>query len=62
MKKIPSKKLSLSKITIARLSTARQQKMKGGGLADTLETLNRTCKTWYDECGPGPFTIARTCV
>jgi len=61
MKKIPSKKLSLSKITIARLSKTRQQNMKGG-LADTLETLNQTCKTWYVECGPGPFTIARTCV
>ncbi|WP_217603068.1 class I lanthipeptide [Chitinophaga sp. GbtcB8] len=58
MKKIPSKKLSLSKIRIASLSKDRQQTLKGG----SIETFDRNCKTWYVECGTGPFTIARTCV
>lgn len=60
MKKTSSKKLSLTKIKIASLSSSRQSVLKGG-FADTLETFNQTCKTWYVEC-EGPFTLARTCV
>ncbi len=60
MKQQPAKKLSLVKIKVASLSPAKQAYLQGG--SETIETFNRTCKTWFTECGTGPFTIARTCV
>lgn len=61
MKKKTSKKLTLSKLTIANLNNTKQQVLKGG--APTGITVRPNCDTICD-CGGGGGTcgLTATCV